>query len=99
MTFKTLQFPIKKRRGLSSIVGALLFVVLMVATFAVLSVALESQTEIVETSRVVADNDLKKQKEDFRVSSALQLPGDFLQVNATNLDPKQPSEIFTMTLF
>jgi hypothetical protein len=68
MTFKTYEFLSKKRRGLSSVVGALLFVVLMVATFAVLGVALDSQTNIVDTGRDVADLDLKIQQEKFTAS-------------------------------
>ena len=64
MKFKDCQYS-KKRRGLSTIVGALLFVVLMVATFSVLGIALNSQTEIATTSRDVADMDLKKQQEKF----------------------------------
>jgi hypothetical protein len=43
---------LKSRRGLSSIVGGLLFVILMVATFAVLGVALNSQTS---TNYLVVD--------------------------------------------
>jgi archaellum component FlaF (FlaF/FlaG flagellin family) len=87
----------QKRRGLSSIVGALLFVVLMVATFAVLGVALDSQTDIVETSRQVTDAGLKKQQERFVINSIVQLPGDSLQVNVTNTG-QNPSEIFTLVL-
>jgi hypothetical protein len=67
-------FVSQKRRGLSSIVGALLFVVLMVAAFAVLGVALDSQTDIVDTGRIVADTGLKKQQENFRINSIVQLP-------------------------
>ena len=88
---------IQKRRGLSSIVGALLFVVLMVAAFAVLGVALDSQTDIVDTGRVVADSGLKKQQEKFKVDTIVQLPGDSLQVNITNL-AQNPTEIFTLVI-
>jgi archaellum component FlaF (FlaF/FlaG flagellin family) len=87
----------QKRRGLSSIVGALLFVVLMVATFAVLGVALDSQTEIVDTGRIVADTGLKKQQENFVINTIVQLPSDSLQVNVTNLGPN-PTEIFTIVI-
>jgi hypothetical protein len=87
----------QKRRALSSIVGALLFVVLMVATFAVLGVALDSQTDIVETSRQVTDTGLKKQQERFVINSIVQLPGDSLQVNVTNTG-QNPSEIFTLVV-
>ena len=59
MKFKN---PSTKRRGLSSIVGALLFVVLMVSTFAVLGVALDSQTDIASTGRDVAAKTWKNNK-------------------------------------
>ncbi len=63
MKSKDYQYTPKNRRGLSSIIGALLFVVLMVATFSVLGIALNSQTDIVETSRDIADLGLKQQQE------------------------------------
>ena len=43
------------RRGVSSIVGALLFTVLMIGAFSVLSLALDVQTDIVSTQRIVSD--------------------------------------------
>ena len=97
MKSKDFQFTTKKRRGLSSVVGALIFVVLMVATFAVLGVALDSQTLIVDTSRTVADTGLKKQQENFIVTSALQPPLEPLQIKATNLG-QNSAEIFTLII-
>jgi len=97
MKSKNCHFYPKKRRGLSSVVGALLFVVLMVATFSVLGVALNTQTDIVSTARDVSDTDLKKQQEDFVIDNVLQAPGEPLQVNATNLG-QNAVEIFTMIL-
>jgi hypothetical protein len=87
----------QKRRGLSSIVGALLFVVLMVATFAVLGVALDSQTDIVDTGREVADIGLKKQQEHFVIDSVVQAPGDNLELNVKNVG-NNPTEIFTLVM-
>jgi len=97
MKFKDCRFTSKNRRGLSTIVGALLFVVLMVATFAVLGVALDSQTEIVSTSRDVADKGLKKQQEDFTISSIVQPVADDLEVKLLNKG-QNPTEIFTMVI-
>ncbi|MHA7647123.1 COG1361 family protein [Nitrosopumilus sp. S4] len=53
------------RRGISSVVGALFFTVLMIAGFSVLSLALDAQTDIVTTQRMVSDIEIKKQQEDF----------------------------------
>jgi hypothetical protein len=69
----------------------------MVATFAVLGVALDSQTEIVDTGRIVADTGLKKQQENFVINTIVQLPSESLQVNVTNLGPN-PAEIFTIVI-
>ena len=55
------------RRGISSVVGALIFTVLMIAGFSAMSLALDSQTDIVNTQRVVADTELKKQQEQFDI--------------------------------
>ena len=87
----------KTRRGLSSIVGALIFVVLMVATFSVLGIALNSQSEIVDTNRDVSDLGLKKQQENFIIKSVLQNPSDVLQINVANKG-QNPAEIFTLII-
>lgn len=58
---------VKSRRGISSVVGALIFTVLMIAGFSAMSLALDSQTDIVNTQRVVADTELKKQQEQFGI--------------------------------
>jgi len=97
MKSKDYQYTPKNRRGLSSIVGALLFVVLMVATFSVLGVALNSQTDIVATSRDVADLGLKQQQEDFIISNIVQPVADDLEVEVLNLG-QNPTEIFTLVI-
>jgi archaellum component FlaF (FlaF/FlaG flagellin family) len=97
MKIKNLQRLPKNRRGLSSVVGALLFVVLMVATFAVLGVALDSQTEIVSTNREVADKGLKKQQENFVISNIEQKPGNTLEINLKN-NGQNAAEIFTLIM-
>jgi len=87
----------KKRRGLSTIVGALLFVVLMVSTFSVLAIALTTQTEIVETSRAVAATGLKLQQENFIISNIVQPVADDLEVEILN-QGQNPTEIFTLVI-
>lgn len=57
----------QNRRGISSVVGALFFTVLMIAGFSVLSLALDAQTDIVTTQRMVSDIEIKKQQEQFGV--------------------------------
>ena len=67
MTFTRSISP-NSRRGISSVVGALIFTVLMIAGFSAMSLALDSQTDIVNTQRVVADTELKKQQEQFGIA-------------------------------
>jgi hypothetical protein len=86
-----------KRRGLSSIVGALIFVVLMVAAFAVLGVAMDTQTDIVDVNRDVADTGLKKQQENFVINRIVQNNADYLEIHVTN-KAQNPTEIFTMVI-
>jgi hypothetical protein len=60
-------FSPNSRRGISSVVGALIFTVLMIAGFSAMSLALDTQTDIVNTQRVMADTELKKQQEQFGI--------------------------------
>jgi len=74
----------KNRRGISSVVGALFFTVLMVAGFSVLSLALDAQTDIVTTQRVISDIELKKQQERFGIAVSTDA-NNFLDISVTNL--------------
>ena len=96
MKSKNCQFNPKKRRGLSSVVGALLFVVLMVATFSVLGIALNTQTDIVSTARDVSDIDLKKQQEEFGIGVSTNST-EFLSIDVNNVG-QNPVEIFTVVM-
>ena len=96
MKFNNYQYTPKKRRGLSTIVGALLFVVLMVATFSVMGVSLNSQTDIVSTSRAVANMDWEKSQEEFTMASATNVAVE-LAVNVKN-NGEFPLEIFSLVV-
>lgn len=84
-------FPNKSRRGISSVVGALIFTVLMIAGFSAMSLALDSQTDIVNTQRVVADVELKKQQEKFDISVSTDV-NNLLDVSVEN-NGQNPVEI------
>ena len=88
-------FLTKKRRGLSSVVGALFFTVLMIAGFSVLSLALDAQTDIVTTQRMVSDVEIKKQQENFRVLASTD-GNDILSIAVNNLgqNPVEVSSIW-----
>lgn len=64
--------------------GALFFTVLMVAGFSVLSLALDAQTDIVTTQRVVSDIEIKKQQERFGIAVSTNAT-NFLNISVNNL--------------
>jgi hypothetical protein len=72
-------------------VGALFFTVLMIAGFSVLSLALDAQTDIVTTQRIISDIEIKKQQEQFGIIVSTDLD-DFLNVSVKNMG-QNPVEI------
>ena len=91
MIQKKSYFYPQNRRGLSSVVGALFFTVLMIAGFSVLSLALDAQTDIVTTQRIVSDVEIKKQQEEFGVLVSTDA-NDLLNVSVNN-QGQNPVEI------
>jgi len=82
---------LSSRRGISSVVGALIFTVLMIAGFSAMSLALNSQTDIVNTQRMVGDIELKKQQEQFSIVVSTDT-NNVLNVSVNN-DGQNPVEI------
>jgi len=97
MKHKDCQYTTKNRRGLSSIVGSLFFVVLMVSAFSMFGLVLQYQSDMGETARIVANADLKAQQEDFVLNSVQQLAGGFLKVELTN-QGQNVAEMFTLVM-
>ena len=71
--------------------GALFFTVLMIAGFSVLSLALDAQTDIVTTQRLVSDIEIKKQQETFGVFATTDA-NDILNLSINN-QGQNPVEI------
>lgn len=88
-------FSPDSRRGISSVVGALIFTVLMIAGFSAMSLALDSQTDIVNTQRVVADVELQAQQEEFDIQVSTNV-NNILNVTIDNIgqNPVQISHLF-----
>ncbi len=91
MNLKKNCFQPQNRRGLSSVVGALFFTVLMISGFSVLGLALDAQEDIVITQRVISDIEIKKQQEEFGVLASID-ENDFLSVSIQN-QGQNPVEI------
>ncbi|MFB5614662.1 MAG: hypothetical protein ACE5RI_06115 [Candidatus Nitrosomaritimum yanchengensis] len=94
MICKISSFHLQNRRGLSSVVGALFFTVLMIAGFSVLSLALDAQTDIVTTQRIISDTEIKKQQEQFAVFASVD-QNNVLSMNVKN-QGQNPVEISSM---
>jgi len=94
MNLKKICFQPQNRRGLSSVVGALFFTVLMIAGFSVLSLALDAQEDIVTTQRVISDIEIKKQQEEFGVLASVD-GNDLLSIHIQN-QGQNPVEISSM---
>jgi len=79
-------FP-RKRRGISTIVGSLIFLVLMVSGFSMLTLALDIQIDLVDVQRLVSDNEIKKNQEKFAIAASTDV-NSLLQVHVNNLGKK-----------
>ncbi len=66
----------------------------MVAGFSVLSLALDAQTDIVTTQRIVSDIEIKKQQEEFGVLASVD-GNDILSVSIKN-QGQNPVEVSSM---
>jgi len=95
MTAKKSSFMPQNRRGLSSVVGALFFTVLMIAGFTVLSLALDAQTDIVTTQRIISDVEIKKQQEDYKILPSTDASNSLsISVNNRGQNPVEISSIW-----
>jgi len=60
----------KGRKGIASVVGGLFFLVLMTSGFTAYYVALDSQSEMIDTQQLIASTEIKKIQEKFSISAA-----------------------------
>ena len=57
------------RRGISSIVGSMFFLILMTSGFSVYFLSIQSQTDLVDTQQKVADTQIRKIQENYAISA------------------------------
>jgi len=87
----------EKRRGLSTIVGGLIFVVLLVSGMTLFGAVLDTQKNNGETARIVAAANLEAQQEDFDLNGISQQVGGFLEIRLTN-QGQNTAEMFTVVM-
>jgi len=97
MKFKDCQFEPKNRRGLATVVGGLIFIILMVSAFSMFGLALEYQGDMGQTAKIMANADLKKQQEDFKINIYANPPNQLLTVDVENVGPNHV-EIHTLII-
>jgi len=61
---------LNQKKGISSIVGGIFFLVLMTSGFTVYYVALDSQAQMLHTQQVIADYEVAKIREKFVVAAS-----------------------------
>lgn len=66
-------FRARKRRGLSSIVGTLFFIAIMVAAFTAILAAFSYQNDLIDTQRTIAELEIAKSQENFIVKGELEV--------------------------
>ena len=71
MRFSKLGKIQSKKRGISSIVGGIFFLVLMVTGFTVYFLALDVQARMIDTQQVIGDLEVKKIKERFTMDASI----------------------------
>ena len=96
MKFKDCQYTTKKRRGLGTIVGGLIFLILMVSAFSMLGVALQTQSDMGEAARIVANANLARQQEDFKINVYTD-SNQLLTVDVQNLE-QNVVEVFSLVI-
>jgi len=87
---------LNQKKGISSIVGGIFFLVLMTSGFTVYYVALDSQSQMLNTQQIIADSEIAKIQEKFVVAASSD-PGDNnrLSVQVVNTG-NNPVEIATV---
>ena len=67
---KFLNFKNNRQKGISSIVGGIFFLVLMTSGFTVYYVAIDTQSQMLDTQQIIADTEVAKIKEKFVVAAS-----------------------------
>jgi len=98
MKLKDFQYSPKKRRGLSTVVGALIFVVLLVSASSMFGLALQTQSEMTQTAKIVANADLKKQQEDFSMDAYTDNGNPAVLTIDVEALGQNPVEIFSLVI-
>jgi len=97
VTFSSNNITLNKKRGVSSIVGALIFLVLLTAGFSTFFLAMDVQTDTIDAQRSISDSIIDKTKEQFAVAVATDDSNGYklgIQVQNHGPNPVEISDIW-----
>lgn len=60
----------KKRRGISTVIGSVFFLVLMTAGLSISYLVIETQSDMIQAQQIIADSEIKKIQEKFYASAS-----------------------------
>jgi len=85
-----------KRRGLSTIVGGLIFLILMTSAFSTFFIAFDVQKDTINTHRAISKDMLQKTQEQFSISTSTDPDNNLLEIQVKNegQNPVQISNIW-----
>jgi len=82
--FSNFNSILNQKKGISSIVGGIFFLVLMTSGFTVYYVALDSQSQMLDTQQIIADSEVAKIKEKFVIAATSSGVNNVLSVQVIN---------------
>jgi len=82
---KFLNFKNYRQKGISSIVGGIFFLVLMTSGFTVYYVALDTQSQMINTQQIIADTEVAKIQEKFVVAASSSGVDNLLSLQVVNI--------------
>jgi len=89
---------LNRKRGISTIVGGIIFLVLLTAGFSTFFVAMDVQSDTINAQRTVSDSIIKKTQEQFSIAAATDDSNNWhklgIQVQNEGSNPIQISNIW-----
>jgi len=82
--FPRSKIKLENKKAISSIVGGIFFLVLMTSGFTVYYVALDSQSQMLDTQQIIADTEVAKIKEKFVVAASSSGVNNLLSLQVVN---------------
>src|SRR3989338_456972 len=93
------QSTIQNRRGVSTVVGGFIFLVLMIGALTAIIIAMQAQFDLFYTEKTVSDHQIEKWRENFELSAACVDTSNnrlFVEVENTGSVPVELADLWIM---